>query len=203
MDMDYLRDIDYLKKLELFSACFSVVTMYFGMKQRIISWPISITISLLNLPIYYSKRAYASFLHGIIYISISLYGWYCWRYGGKNRTALKVITRTSLKEAFLLLLGVLLYMVTIYPLLMRLQSNEPFLDASRNALTLVGMWATSHKKLETYIIWFTANAVSICFFQKTKTLFFMAKYTFYLIFSVYSYYVWYQQYQAQKQEHKR
>ena len=65
---------------------------------------------------------------------------------------------------------------------------------ARNALTLVGLWATSHKKLETYLIWFLANTISIYVHQRTKSYWFMGKYIFYLGLSVYSFYTWYEAY---------
>jgi nicotinamide mononucleotide transporter len=193
-------DIYYLEKLELFSAFFSIVTFYLGTKQRQATWPVSMTISLMNLPLYYFKRIYGSFLQNIIYMIISLYGWYCWRYGGENRTELKVITTTPLKEAFLLLIGVLLYVVIMNPILVRLGSTVTLLDATRSALTMAGMWVTSHKKLETYPIWFIVNAISIYMFFQKEMYWFMAKYVFMVCLSVYSYHVWYKQYQTQKEE---
>lgn len=195
-------DIYYLEKLEQFSAFFSVVTFYFGTKQRIAAWPISMMISLMNLPLYYFQALYASFLQNIIYMSVSLYGWYCWRYGGKNWTELKVITTTSAEEGSLLVIGVLLYVAIMNPILIRLGSTVTLLDALRSALTMGGMWLTSHKKLETYVIWFISNAVSVYLFYEKAMYPFMAKYILLTCFSVYSYHVWYQQYESQKKGSK-
>lgn len=188
-----------LEKLEIFTAFFSILTFYFGAKQRMATWPISIVISTANLPLYYYRGLYASFLQNIIYIITSLYGWYAWRYGGKNRTVLRSITPTSLNQAILLSIGVSLYVIVMNPILVRLGATLTFLDALRSALTMAGSWLTSHKKLETYVVWFAVNAISIVIFHQKQMYWFKVKYTCLLFFSIYSYYLWYKQYRAQRE----
>ena len=197
-------DINDLKQLERFSSFFSIVTFWFGTRQKMATWPISIAISLMNLPLYYFDRLYGSFFQNIISVIVSLYGWYSWRYGGKGRTELKIITRTSLKEAVLLFLGICLYSAVMTPTLTYLisLSSKPnatitLFDVLRSALTMAGMWLTSHKKIETYPTWFFVNAIAVFIFFQKERYYFMAKYLFMLCLSVYSFYVWYGQYTSQ------
>ena len=193
-------DTFYIKNLECFSAIFSMVTFYFGARQKMVTWPISIAISMTNLPIYYFAGLYASFLQNIIYVFVSLYGWYSWRFGGKDRSELKMISTTSLREALCMGVGVILYVVVMNPILIKLGSTITLWDSIRSALTMAGMWVTSHKKIETYLVWFVVNAISIVIFYQKSMYWFMLKYTVFLCLSVYSYFVWLAQYRKQKED---
>lgn len=196
MDNNYSLIFSQLEKV---STIFSIVSFWFGTKQRLVAWPISILISLINMPYYFYKGIYVSVFHNLIYIVISLYGWYTWAYGGKKGKALKEITRISWKECIAFGVSMVLYIALLYPILQYIGARLTFLDIVRNSLTLLGLWATSQKKLETYLIWFTVNVLSVFLFYKTKSYWFMGKYIFYLGLSAYSFYEWYRQYASGKE----
>lgn len=188
----------YKNYLEIFSTLFSILPLYLGANQYILHWPLSILVSLANLLIYFYKGLYASLFQNILCIMISLYGWYAWHYGGQNRTELTIITRTPLSTAGWLLIAGLLYIVAINAILTHLDgATFRFVDSLRSALTMVGMWLTSHKKLETYLVWFVVNVISIAIFYQKESYFLSMKYLFFLVFSIYSYRLWYHQYSAQ------
>jgi nicotinamide mononucleotide transporter len=184
----------YINRLEIIASFFSIIAYWFGTKQRLVFWPISIVTSLIGFPIYYYRLLYASFFQNIIYIIMSLYGWYHWRYGGKGRTELTLISTIAPRDGICLGIGVLVYVVTFNPILIYLGSSMTLLDATRNALAMVGMWAASHKKVETYPIWFVADSVSMYLFYKQGSYPFIFKYFVCVCLSVYSFYVWYNQY---------
>jgi len=188
----------YINCLEIILSFFSIVASWFRIKQRFVSWPTSIAASLGSFHIYYYRRLYASFFQNIIDIIMSLYGWYHWRYGGKGRTELTLITTIAPKEGIVLGVGVLVYVVTFNPILIYLGSSMTLLDLIRNALSTVGMWAILNKKLESYPICFVTYAIAFYVFYKKNSYPFMGKYVLKTCISVYSFYVWYNQYKTQR-----
>jgi len=135
-------------------------------------------------------------LQNVVCILYSFYGWYQWKYGGKNRTQLQVTSRTSLLDGALLLCSSLLYLTLFFPVLTHLKSTKPLADLLRSALTFTGMWLTAHKKVEAYLIWGVSNIVAIYLYWNSGLNWFCVKYAFYLLLSVKGFQLWYRKYTA-------
>ncbi|MEM7362308.1 MAG: nicotinamide riboside transporter PnuC [Bacteroidota bacterium] len=194
MAKDYSTIFNHLEKV---STVCSILSFWFGTQQKTIAWPISIAITLMNLPYYFYKELYVTVFHHFIHILISLYGWYAWAHEPEGGKKLQRISRTSSQEWLFITLSVALYMVFFYPVLEYVGARLPLVDMVRNVLTLVGLWATSRKKLETYLIWLVVNVISVYVHQRTKSYWFMCKYIFYLGLSIYSFYTWYRAYRKE------
>ena len=91
------------------------------------------------------------------------------------------------------------YMTFLYSTLIYINGTMPIWGAFSNTLSMIGMWMTANKKVESYIVWFFVNVISIYVFFEVKRPFFMAKYIFYLILSVKGYLLWRKQYQEQQE----
>lgn len=180
----------YLQYIEFFSTIASLCTLSLGIKQRITSWPISITITLVNLIIYAQGTLYYRLVSGGISMLFSLYGWYHWRYGGPNRNVLKKITTTSSAQFLVITIFGIGYFSILSQILIYAQSDFPYQGALCTSLVIMGLWMTAHKKLETYVIWSLLNILSIYIHYYKTYYWFSAKYVVYLIGSVYGYSQW-------------
>src|SRR5687768_7179480 len=88
---DLLRTIaSQATLLEGTAVFFGLISVYLSTRQNIWSWPTAIVNVSLFVLIFYRTKLYADAGLQVFFLVLSIYGWYEWLYGGKNRTALQV-----------------------------------------------------------------------------------------------------------------
>src|SRR5688572_10181878 len=87
---------------ELVNTILTLFNVVLATKQKIIKWPIGIAATLAGLVVYYQTKLYGKCLISVISLVLSFYGWYHWRYGGKDRQPLQV-SRTRFRHLVRLL----------------------------------------------------------------------------------------------------
>ena len=101
--------------LDIFGSLFSFISTLFYVLASELSWPFGIVATVINSALYGAAGIYGDMSLEIIYFFSMFYGWYQWRYGGKNHqpiTIRHIAWRVSLSLAALTSLGVLvLYFV--------------------------------------------------------------------------------------------
>lgn len=150
--------------LELVAVAFGLVSVYLSTREHIVSWPTAIVNVAIFFVLFWRAKLYADSVLQLVYLALSVYGWYEWLYGGAQKSPLRV-TRASrahwlaLVPIFLvggLGLGALLARYTDSPL--------PYFDALLTTASLVAQWMMTRKLLENWIIWILADAVYVPLF---------------------------------------
>jgi nicotinamide mononucleotide transporter len=157
--------------LEIAAVAFGLVSVYLSTRQRIWSWPTAIVNVSLYALLFYRERLYADMGLQVIYLVLSLYGWYAWLYGGENRTELRVSRLTPRVAAILaalgmagsLGLGTLLHRTT--------DASLPYLDSSLSVFSLIAQWMMTRKILENWMLWIALDVVYVCMFVFLKQLY--------------------------------
>lgn len=176
--------------LEIIAALFGVVSVYLSVRQNIWSWPTAIVNVGLYAFVFHASRLYADMGLQVVYVIISFYGWYEWRYGGANRTELRV-SRTSPRLAAVLLgtgvastflLGTLLHSTT--------NAALPFLDSATTSTSLVAQWMMTRKLFENWLVWVAVDVVYIGMFIYKSLYVTSALYFVFLALSVMGYRQW-------------
>ncbi len=139
--------------LEAVAALVSVVSIWLSTREHIVSWPTAIVAVALYFIVFLRARFYAGMGLQVIFLALSVYGWYQWRFGGAERSELRV-SRTPARLALLLaavgagaavLLGLLLSRTT--------DATLPWLDSALAAASLVAQWMMTRKLLENWLLW--------------------------------------------------
>ncbi len=150
--------------LEQAAALFGVIGVWLSVKEKVWAWPAGIVNVTLYAFVFWRARLYADTGLQVVYLLLSIYGWYEWLYGGANRSALRV-TRTPPREAALLAGGAVLLAVGMGSALARgTDASLPWLDSSLTAASLAAQWLLTRKRLENWIVWIAADAVYIGMF---------------------------------------
>ena len=153
-----------MSSLELVAALFGAVSVYLSVRQNIWSWPTAIVNVGLYALVFFKAKLYADMGLQVIYVVLSVYGWYEWLYGGENRTKLRV-TRTGSRLGALLalialsgaaLLGVVLRGAT--------DAALPFMDSFLSSTSLVAQWMMTRKKLENWLVWIGVDVLYVGMF---------------------------------------
>src|ERR1044072_516004 len=76
--------------LEFVAVVFGIISVLLSVRQNIWSWPTALVNVALFFALFYKSGLYSDMGLQVVYFVLSVYGWYEWLYGGKNRTELRV-----------------------------------------------------------------------------------------------------------------
>lgn len=176
--------------LEDIAAIFGVVSLYLSVRQNIWSWPTAIVNVGLYAFVFHASRLYAAMGLQVIYVIISIYGWYQWLYGGRNRTELKVSRTPGRLAAILALIG-LAFALLLGPILHRTTNAAlPYLDSLTTSASLIAQWMLTRKLLENWIVWVIVDVVYIGMFLYQSLEVTAALYFAFLVISIMGYRQW-------------
>lgn len=137
------------------------VSVYLSARENIWSWPTAIVNVGLYIFVFLESGLYSDMGLQVVYLVLSIYGWYKWLFGGEHRTALHV-SRASSREwavsavvAVVFWLGLARYTSTLP------RVAFPYLDAGLTTLSLVAQWMMTRKKLENWALWIIADIVYV------------------------------------------
>jgi nicotinamide mononucleotide transporter len=188
---------------ELFAVLFGIISVYLSVRQNIWSWPTAIVNVTLYIIVFYQARLYADMGLQVIYIVISLYGWYAWLYGGANRTELPV-SRASRRAATVLpviglastaLLGTVLHRTT--------DAALPYLDSTTTSTSLIAQWMMTRKILENWLVWIAVDVVYIGMFLYKALYLTAGLYVVFLVLSTMGYRDWRRAYSRRGEDQDR
>lgn len=149
---------------ELVAVIFGIVSVYLSTRQSIWSWPTGIVNVTMYIVVFWQSKLYADMGLQVVYLALSIYGWYEWLYGGKGHTELHV-SRTPRRLAILLavagagtaaLLGTFLSRHT--------DASLPHLDATATATSLVAQYLMTRKYVESWLVWIVIDVVYVGMF---------------------------------------
>jgi nicotinamide mononucleotide transporter len=147
--------------LEWIAAVAGAVSVYLSARQKIWSWPTAIVNVSLYTFIFYRSGLYSDMGLQLVYLVLSVYGWYQWLHGGAQRSRLQVSRATS--KVWAIAAGVA---VVFWLALARYTStlpgvSLPYLDSGLTTLSLVAQWMMTRKILENWILWIIADIVYV------------------------------------------
>lgn len=176
--------------LELVAVLFGIVSVFLSTREHIWSWPTALVNVALFFVLFYKSGLYSDMGLQVVYFILSLYGWYEWLYGGKDRTAL-LVSRTSTRTSLVLLaIGVVVWVA-----LARLTSvlpgvALPYLDAALTTASLVAQWMMTRKLLENWVLWIILDVAYVGMFIFKGLYLTAANYAVYLALAVLGYVAW-------------
>ena len=150
--------------MEWIAALILLVSVFLSAKENIWSWPTAIIGVAIYIYIFWNVQLYAEVGLQLIYIAISVYGWYHWLYGGERHTELPVsrastktnVVSTAIATVFALVLGEVLTRIT--------DASLPRADAALTSFSLLAQWQMSRKYLLNWAIWIIVDVFYIVMF---------------------------------------
>lgn len=147
--------------LEWIAAAFGVVSVWLSTREHIASWPTALVNTALYFVVLGRAQLYANAGLQLFYFSLSIYGWYQWKYGGSAHSGVEV-SRTPARLRFLLAgIAVSATLLLGFGLARYTDAASPWLDAGTTAVSLVAQWMLTRKFRETWALWLAVNVVYI------------------------------------------
>jgi nicotinamide mononucleotide transporter len=182
--------------LEWIAALAGAVSVYLSAREDIWSWPTGIVNVGLYTIVFRRSGLYSDMGLQVVYLILSIYGWYQWLYGGVRRTQLTV-SRASAREwlvavpiALVFWLGLARYTATLPGVAL------PYLDSGLTTLSLVAQWMLTRKILENWVLWIIADIVYVPMYVYKKLPVTAALYVVFLALAVLGLRSWLRSYRA-------
>jgi nicotinamide mononucleotide transporter len=148
-----------LNWLEVWGFITGAACVWLQVKENAWNWPLGIANNILYIIVFFRSGLFADTGLQIVFIIISIYGWWAWLRGGEQHTHLKV-SSTSATQALVLALLTVAGTAAIWWLLHAYTPSQvPWWDSITTALSLTATYMLSRKMLENWVLWNVANVI--------------------------------------------
>jgi nicotinamide mononucleotide transporter len=149
---------------EILGFVTGAASVLLAVRESAWNWPVGIANNIFFLILFWKAKLYADAVLQIVYIVISIFGWWNWLRGGVGRTELP-ISRTGARNAIVLAAVTAAATVLLALSLRRFtDSVVPFWDGITTALSLTAQYMLSRKLLENWWVWMTADVIYIALY---------------------------------------
>lgn len=164
--LEYLKT-NYLENIGIIST---FICVWLNTRQNIWGWPWAIFASIVYGVVYFQAKLYSDMELQIVFVIISVYGWWKWLYGGDNKSIFPV-TKTPAKYFFFITAILFLFAIgSGYLHGKYTDASLPYFDSTLTAISLVAQWLMARKYIENWILWVVAN-VGYVYMYYSKDLF--------------------------------
>lgn len=153
--------------LDIIGAVGAFIATIAYIRVSLWAWPISLLAIFVDIFLYYQQGIYGDMSLQLVYLAFTIYGWYQWKFGGKEQQGLP-ITSITLKQVLLLTAIAVLSIYVMFIILTNYtDSHVPFWDAATTILSLIAQWMVCRKIIENWILWFVIDgAYAVLYFYK-------------------------------------
>jgi nicotinamide mononucleotide transporter len=150
--------------LELAGFIFGVLNVWLATRENVWSWPTGIVNAAMYTIVFAREGLYSDTGLQVVYLALSLYGWYAWLRGGPSHTALRV-TRTPRNVGVIIAVAGLAMWALLWLTTSRIAGAALApLDAALVATSLVAQFMMTRKYRECWIVWIVADIVYVAMF---------------------------------------
>jgi nicotinamide mononucleotide transporter len=183
--------------LEWIAAIAGVVSVYLSARENIWSWPTGIVNVGLYIIVFRRAGLYSDTGLQVVYLILSIYGWYEWLYGGKNRTELAV-SRAARREWLVSIPLAVVFWIALGTYTARLHGVAlPYADSGLTTLSLVAQWMLTRKRLENWMLWIVADTLYVPMYLYKRLPVTAALYVVFLVLAAMGLRSWWRSYKEQ------
>jgi nicotinamide mononucleotide transporter len=175
--------------IEGIAAISGLICVWLTIKQKILCWPIGLVQILLYIYVFYCTRLYSDVILQVIFVFISIYGWYYWKKGNPGKEKVPVSLAGLFTGVwFLISLGGTFAM----GFLMSKYTNAalPYPDSFVTVASLIAQWLMAKKKLESWFFWIIVDIIATGIYWYKNLYFTSGLYTVFLILAILGYLEW-------------
>jgi nicotinamide mononucleotide transporter len=146
---------------EILGFLTGAASVLLAVRQSAWTWPVGIANNIFFLILFWTAKLYADAILQIVYIVISIFGWWHWVRGGAGHTEL-LIGRTTVRAGIVFVIVTTASTALLSAVLSRFtDSAVPLGDGVTTALSLTAQYMLSRKVLENWWVWMTADMIYI------------------------------------------
>jgi nicotinamide mononucleotide transporter len=180
--------------VEIIGTLLGFLYIFLSIKGNIWLWPVGILNAAMYVWVFLVSKLYADMSLQVYYLIISIYGWYFWVSGKKNKTKQNdnlPISQTDRNTFIVLLFLELIFFAVIWYFLKNFtDSTVPVGDAFVTSLSILATWMLTKKKIEQWLIWIVVNCFSIGLFYYKELYPTVILYSVFAVMAVIGYIQW-------------
>jgi len=146
--------------LEAISFVTGAIAVWLTVRESAWNFPIGLLNVATFSVVFFVARLYADAGLQIVYVILTLMGWYLWLFGGQRHTALRV-SRVSVTELVIVIISGIAVTIGLWRLVTFAGGVSPFWDATTTALSLCAQWLLNRKRLENWFFWIAADLIYV------------------------------------------
>ena len=199
--MDALALLRQLSPLEAAGVLFSVLYLVFAIRESLWCWPAAFLSSVLTIVVMFGARLYSEAALNVFYAAMAVYGWYQWRYGGREQGASQLpIGVWPLAAHALAIFGSLAVAVGVGWLMSRNTAAAfPYLDAFVTVASVVTTYMVARKILENWLYWLVIDSLSMYLYWQRELYLYVGLFAAYLVLVVVGFVRWHRDWRAAAQ----
>jgi nicotinamide mononucleotide transporter len=150
-----------MSPLEIAAVVLGLIGVWQTVREDIWCWLTgSISTALFSIA-FFQARLYSDVGLQFIYILLNAYGWYQWKFGGREQTGVPISTMTMRQWiiAALVALGAIAAMGTALKQLT--DTDVAYWDATTTTLSLIAQYLLARKLIENWWVWIVVNGLYI------------------------------------------
>ncbi|MGB5920329.1 nicotinamide riboside transporter PnuC [Arcobacter sp.] len=161
-----------LTTYEAIAMLLAVAYIVLAIKQSLWCWPAAFLSTLIYTILFFDVSLLMDSFLNAYYLIMAVYGWYSWKYGGKNEEKqLEVITYGTVKNIKIILLLTVLSLGVGYIMANYTTASFAYMDSFTTVFALFATFMLAKKVLENWIYWIVIDAISIyIYIQKSLNL---------------------------------
>lgn len=175
--------------IEIVASAFGLACVWLTVKQNIWCWPTGLIQVLIYILIFYNSHLYSGVLLQIVFVFISIYGWYHWLHGNRENPELKV-TKTGNEMLFWVIVCAAGTFILGYLMANYTKAALPYPDSFIAIASLIAQWLMARKKLESWWFWILVDIVGVGVFFVQKLYLTTGLYAVFLIMAIMGYLEW-------------
>jgi len=191
----YASQIDVL---ELSGLIFGLLTVYFLIRENILTWPCGITYVLISFVIFWQQRLYGDLILHVFFLVLNIYGWYYWIAGRSKEQEELPVSKTEKSLMIKILLASVAGIVVFGLFLSNIhliwpdlgEAAVPYWDSITSILSVTAMWLTARKKIENWHFWIIVDVLATGIYIYKGIYFYAALYFIYIFLAVAGYLSW-------------
>lgn len=151
--------LNYIRQnpLEVAGIVTTLICVWLNTRQNVWGWFWAIISSGIYGVIYFQARLYSDMELQGVFILLSVYGWYQWRFGGTRRDDLPVTLMPTKFWVPCLLIFAAFTGVSGYLHGRYTDASLPYADSALTAASLIAQWQMAKKYLENWVLWIAAD----------------------------------------------
>ena len=175
--------------LDILTTILGLLYILFEYRASLWMWAVGFFMQVLGIVLYYQKGLYADCGMEFYYLSMTIYGYFCWIRGSKKKEL--PIRHFPTRLILPWVAAICAVWALIYWLLVTFtDSNVPLADSFTTALSIIGIWALAHKYLEQWFIWIAVDVVTSTLYFYKDIPFKASLYALYVIIAILGYFRW-------------
>ena len=182
---------------EVIGTVFGLAGVWLATRQNVWTWPVGLVSIAAYVVFFFQIKLYADMGLQVFFAGASLYGWYEWLHGGKNKTELPV-SKLSIKNRILAILtGVLFTFILGFYFQNFTDASYPVLDSGLAAFSLVGQFLLTRKKIENWVLWFVVDLVYVWLYVQKEAYLTAFLYFVFLGLAIQGFLAWRREFKAE------